>query len=160
MIWLRPWPLALGLCLVASAPPPAPHPEGIARVAWLAGCWESVTPKRVIEEQWTAPRGRNMVGMGRTVRGDSLVDYELTVIREEGDGLAYEAHPAGQPEATFRSITISESHVTFENLEHDFPQRVMYRRLGADSLIGRVEGTENGKTRGIDFPYRRASCGG
>lgn len=159
MTWLRPWPLAAALCLVASTPAPAPHPEGIARVAWLAGCWESVNPRRVIEEQWTAPRGRNMVGMGRTVRGDSLVDYELTIIREEGDRLAYEAHPAGQPEATFRSIQIGESNVTFENLEHDFPQRVMYRLSGPDSLIARIEGTENGKTRGIDFPYSRATCG-
>ncbi|MGH7703495.1 MAG: DUF6265 family protein, partial [Gemmatimonadales bacterium] len=123
------------------------------------GCWESVNPKRVIEEQWTAPRGRNMVGMGRTVRGDSLVDYELTIIREEGDRLAYEAHPARQAGATFRSIEIDESSVTFENLEHDFPQRVRYRRSGSDSLIARIEGLQNGQVRGIDIPYRRATCG-
>ena len=34
-----------------------------------------------------------MVGVGRTVRGDTLVEFELVVIREQGNQLAYEAHP-------------------------------------------------------------------
>lgn len=50
--------------------------------------------------------------------------------------------------------------VTFENLAHDFPQRVIYRRAGADSLIARVEGTRAGQPRGFDFPYRRVACAG
>jgi hypothetical protein len=33
---------------------------GIERVAWLQGCWESVSGDRIIEEQWTAPRAGTM----------------------------------------------------------------------------------------------------
>ena len=53
---------------------------------------------------------------------------------------------------------MTDSAVTFENLAHDFPQRVMYRRVGGDSLVARVEGTRAGRTRGVDFAYRRAAC--
>jgi uncharacterized protein DUF6265 len=104
------------------------------------------------------PRGRSMLGMSRTVRGDSVVDYELVVLREHGNQLAYEAHPSGQPAAVFSSRTFSDSGVVFENLDHDFPQRVGYQRRGSDSLLAWVEGTADGRARRIDFRYRRVRC--
>ena len=151
--------IALGLTLLVAAAAAAP-PGGIDRVAWLTGCWRMDAAGRVVEEQWMAPRGHAMLNMGRTVRGDSLADYELVVLRERGSQLAYEAHPAGQPSAVFLSREVSDSSVVFENPEHDFPQRVGYLRVGADSLLAWIEGTRNGKSRRIEFPYRRASCSG
>lgn len=76
---------------------------GIARVAWLEGCWEAASRKRTVEENWMAPRGGSMLGVSRTVRGDSLLEYELVVLREEAARLVYEAHPSGQPVAAFHS---------------------------------------------------------
>jgi len=142
------------LALVTWAGPSA----RVTQVAWLAGCWEQASGSRLIEEQWTRPRGGLMLGIGRTVRGDSLVEYEQTRIFERGGRLVYGANPSGQAPAEFESIELSDSSVTFENLDHDFPQRVRYRRRGADSLIGRVEGMRGGKLRGVDFPYARVAC--
>ncbi|HET9726391.1 MAG TPA: DUF6265 family protein, partial [Gemmatimonadales bacterium] len=87
-----------------------------------------------------------------------LVEYEQTRIFERDGRLVYGANPSGQVAAEFESIELSDSSVTFENLGHDFPQRVMYRRRGADSLIARVEGMRGGKLRGVDFPYARVAC--
>jgi len=78
----------------ASANGPATAASGIQRVAWLQGCWEAGSADRVIEERWMPPRGTSMVGVGRTVQGADLVEHELVVIREQGDRLAYEAHPS------------------------------------------------------------------
>ena len=130
----------------------------VTQVAWLAGCWEQASGSRLVEEQWTRPRGGLMLGLGRTVRGDTLVEYEQTRIFERGERLVYGANPSGQAPAEFQSIELSDSSVTFENLGHDFPQRVMYRRRGADSLVARVEGMRGGKLRGVDFPYARVAC--
>jgi hypothetical protein len=130
----------------------------VAQVAWLAGCWELTSGARVVEEQWTRPRGGLMLGVGRTVRGDSLVEYEQVRIFERGGRLVYGASPSGQAPAEFESTQLSDSAVTFENLGHDFPQRVMYRRPSADSLVARVEGMRRGQLRGIDFPYARVAC--
>jgi hypothetical protein len=147
-------PVAM-LLLGASAAGPAAR---VTRLAWLAGCWEQAAGPRLVEEQWTRPRGGLMLGSGRTVRADSLVEYEQTRIFERGGRRVYGAHPAGQAAAEFESIELSDSAVTFENPGHDFPQRVMYRRHGADSLIGRVEGKRDGRLRGVDFPYARVAC--
>ena len=76
----------------------------------------------------------------------------------DGLCLVYAARPSGQEPAEFESIAVTDSSITFENAAHDFPQRVIYRRLGADSLVARVEGTRGGRVRGTDFPYRRAAC--
>jgi hypothetical protein len=135
----------------------APQPSPIDRLAWLAGCWESASGDRTVEEQWMAPRAHTMLGMGRTVRGGKLLEHELVVVREEGERLAYEAHPSGQKSAVFLSRELGESRVVFENATHDFPQRVGYERKGA-TLLAWIEGARDGKVKRIEFPYRRVAC--
>jgi hypothetical protein len=133
--------------------------SGVQRIAWLAGCWQADTAARSVEEQWLPPRGGSMVGMSRTVSGNKLVAYELVVVREDGDRLSYQAHPSGQASAVFTSTSLSGEKVVFENLEHDFPQRVGYERRGSD-LLAWIEGDQKGRRRRVEFPYRRAACAG
>ena len=135
----------------------AQGPQGIERVAWLQGCWALTTADRIVEEQWMVPRAGSMLGMSRTVRGNKLLSYETTLIREQGERLTFEAHPSGQPAATFLSTSVSGSRIVFENPQHDFPQQVGYER-NANGLLGWIEGTQNGKTRRVEFPYVRAAC--
>jgi hypothetical protein len=130
----------------------------VERVAWLQGCWRSTRGEATIEEQWMTPRGGTMLGMGRTVRGGTLAEYELVLIKEQEGTLVYEAHPSGQPTATFRAATVSDGSVVFENPQHDFPQRVGYRRNGADALDAWIEGLANGQSGRVDFSYQRARC--
>ena len=158
LMWTR-LLLLFGLLLFAAPATPQQR-TGIARVAWLGGCWEAISSRRTVEEHWMAPRARSMLNMGRTVKADSLVEYEQVVLREQGLKLAYEAHPSGQPVAVFVSRAVTDSNVLFENLQHDFPQRVGYQRLGADSLLAWVEGSVDGRARRIDFRYARVPCTG
>jgi len=144
------------LCSVALAL--AAAVAGVDRVAWLQGCWEVASNGRTIEEQWTAPRGGVMLETGRTVRDGRLVEYEFVVLREDGDRLAYEAHPSGQPSAVFHARELTDGRVVFENPDHDFPQRVGYERRGAETLAAWIEGTVSGRDRRVDFLYGRVAC--
>ena len=151
----------LGLLLAAfawQATVPAQPSPTISRVAWLAGCWEAKRGPRTIQEHWMPPLGNTMVGVGRTVRGDSLTEFELVVIRAGSSSLAYEAHPSGQATAVFLATTLTERSVVFENRQHDFPQRVAYERRGADSVLAWIAGPMNGQERRIEFPYVRVRC--
>src|SRR5262245_20220877 len=149
--------MAMVIVLTASGIAGAATSNGIERVAWLQGCWESVSGDRIIEEQWTAPRAGTMLEAGRTVRGATLVEYEFVVLRERDDRLAYLAHPSGQPAAEFLSTSVEPDRVVFENQGHDFPQRVGYQRIGT-LLDAWIEGTQDGKSRRVDFHYKRAAC--
>ena len=150
---------ALVLVTTAAGAPDERQVRGIEQLAWLQGCWEAKTASGVVEEHWTAPAGRSMVGLSRTVRAGELAAYELVVLRERGVRLAYIAHPSGQPAAEFLSTAVSGDSAVFENPAHDFPQRIGYRRQGA-SLLAWIEGTSSGKARRVEFPYRRVPCAG
>lgn len=134
----------------------------LADLAWLAGCWEFSRPEKssIVSEQWMKPDGGMMLGMGRTVKDGRAVDWEFMRIEQRSDGLAFIAKPrANTDETVFPMIRIDATEIVFENPTHDFPQRVFYR-LDGDKLNARVEGSMNGKTRGIDFGYVRVKCAG
>jgi hypothetical protein len=130
----------------------------LSRLEWLAGCWECRAGTRLVEEQWMAPRGATMLGMSRTVRGDTLVEYEQLRIYERSGTLVYAARPSGQPPAEFVCSELGDSVIVFENPKHDFPQRIVYCRVGLDSLLARVEGTSRGKNRALSYPYVHIAC--
>jgi hypothetical protein len=153
--------LAAILCCALHRDAWAQHADPVVRqLSWITGCWRQSSSggSRVIDEQWMSPRGGTMLGMSRTVRGDSLLEFEHLQILERSGRLVYHAEPSGQPPADFIASTMSDTLVVFENPEHDFPQRIIYRRRGTDTLVARIEGTRNGQTRGIDFPYARVGC--
>jgi hypothetical protein len=152
---MRPFVLAACALLCATA---APAQTAVTQLAWLAGCWRLDDRGRVVEEQWTRPLGGIMLMAGRTVRGDTLVEFEQVRLFPRDGRLVYAAAPSGQTPAEFISTVVSDSAVTFENPAHDFPQRVRYRRAGGDSLVARVEGLRRGVLRGIDFAYQRVAC--
>jgi hypothetical protein len=106
------------------------------------------------------PAGGLLLGMSRATRGDSVLSWELARIETSNGRLQFVAWPSGQRQAAFAATIVNDSMVVFTNPQHDFPQRIMYLRRGADSLLARVEGPVQGETRGLDFLYGRAACGG
>ena len=151
--------LLLPLMAVAAdkkAAKPAP-PPAIAKVTWLAGNWRLEKAGRVVEEQWMAPAGGVMLGMGRTIAKGKVVEYQFTQIREgPGGDLFYIAAPSGQKEAAFQILSLSDNSIVFENREHDFPQRIGYLLQADGSLLAFIEGlAPDGTTKRIEFPYQR-----
>jgi hypothetical protein len=138
----------------------APSGSPLDRLAWLGGCLEMRNGDLVVEEHRMGARGGSMLGMSRTTSSKGLVEYELTLIREQDGKLVYEAHPSGQPAAVFAAIAQGEDSVVFAAPEHDYPQVIGYRRAGADSVIAWIDGRSRGKQRRVDFPYRRVACAG
>lgn len=126
---------------------------------WLAGCWAAEGAEPGSGEQWMAPAGATMLGVSRTVRAGRTVEWEFMQIREAASGrLVYTALPSGQRETSFELLRIGAAEVVFENPQHDFPQRVMYRLAAPGRLEARIEGQRNGQLRAVDFPLRSVGC--
>lgn len=147
-------PLAIALLLSPADAVIGRQAVPIDQLAWLSGCWTQAQKDGTTEEHWMKPAGGTMLGMSRTVRGGRTTEYEFLQIRDEKGTLAYVARPSGQPEAIFPLKTAGTGEVIFENPQHDFPQRIMYRRTST-GVTARIEGTRNGQLRGIDFPFAR-----
>lgn len=137
------------------------HAAPLEQLSWLSGCWVDPAGEAGSGEQWTTLAGGSMLGMGRTVKGGKLVTYEFMRIADGGDGKAvFHAQPAGKPAASFGAIALGATEVVFENLEHDFPQRVSYRYEAPSTLRASIEGLRNGALKRIEFPLVRGACGG
>ncbi len=151
------WSLA-ALDVIRPASPAETSP--LQNLGWMVGCLELRSGDRLVEEQRMDVRGGSMLGMGRTTTSRGLGEYELTLIHEKNGKIVFEAHPSGQPAAEFIATVVGSDSVIFSAPEHDYPQIVGYRRSGRDSIVGWIDGTAAGKSRRVEFPYRRVSCPG
>lgn len=150
---------ALGL-LAAPASAQGTPASPMEHIRWLAGCWEQRAGTRVTLEMWMPADGGLMLGGSRTVIGGRVREYEHIRLADVDGKLVYTALPSGQREASFTSVQVSDSGFAVENRQHDFPQRIEYRRRGVDSLVARVEGPgrEPGSQRAFDVAMRRVGC--
>jgi len=147
--------LLAGLALPANAAPESaasPERRTAEDLSWLTGCWRFDRAGGYTEEYWMAPAGGAMLGISRTIRNGRMTEHEFVAIREVDGVLSYVAKPSGQADAAFAAVTISPTEAVFENLAHDFPQRIIYRKTPS-GLTARVEGTVNDQIKGSDFPY-------
>jgi len=138
----------------------SPTYSSVEQLGWLTGCLEMRSGDRVVEEHRMGVRRNSILGMGRTTSAEGLSEYELTLIYEKEGKIVFEARPSGQPAATFTAIAAGTDSVVFAAPEHDYPQIVGYRRAGPDTVLAWIEGKVGGKSRRIEFPYRRVSCPG
>ncbi len=131
---------------------------GLEELAWLSGCWRSESENRQLTEHWMNPAGRMMLGLSHTIADGKTREYEfIRIVQEENGEIFFVANPSGQKEARFKLMILSGQEARFENPEHDFPQRIIYRREG-DSLLGRIEGRSHGQERALDFSLGRVAC--
>ena len=124
-------------------------------ISWIAGDWQTAPGgRRQIEEHWTQVGGGSMMGMSRTVAGEKTVEFEYLRIEQRADGIYYVAHPKARcPGTDFKLTRASATEAVFENPQHDFPKRIIYRKGADDSLTAITDGGEG--SRAITFAYKR-----
>jgi len=142
--------LSLMICVVVSAsraqeaPLSTQRDTSVAELAWLAGHWYGQHRGIRMEELWLPPEGGLMLGIHREVPTTGDPFFEFLRIGSEGGTLIYYASPGGKEAVPFPLKELSEEWVVFENLQNDFPQRIIYLREGKQ-LHARIEGEREGK---------------
>jgi hypothetical protein len=129
----------------------------IADLSWMSGRWQTGPESRAhIEEYWMLPEGGSMIGVSRTVAGGKTVEFEYLRIEQREDGIYYVGSPGGRCPGTDFKLTRLEGKVAiFENPQHDFPKRIIYRRLSDTSLVASIDAGEGTKSK--SYPYIRAT---
>ena len=141
---------------VSSGAHQAPK-ASLETLAWLAGSWSGSTGGVDMEEHWTAPKGSSMIGIHRDVGKGRTLSFEFLRIEQQRDQVVYLSMPNGKSPATpFPLKEASANRVVFENPAHDFPQRIIYWKDGAD-LRARIEGTMNGKAGSEEWRWSPGS---
>lgn len=103
-----------------------------------------------------APAGGSMLGMSRTVQDGKMREHEYLMIVVAEDGrIVYRAHPSGQSQTDFPLARLGKREVVFENLDHDFPQRIIYRLDASGDLVAAIEGSGEGGPKRIEWRFKR-----
>ncbi len=126
-------------------------------LAWMAGSWSGTSRGIDMEEVWTVPKGNSMIGMHRDVGKGRTLGFEFLRIEQQAEAIVYLSMPNGRSPATpFPLKEVSGTRVVFENPTHDFPQRIIYWKEGAD-LRARIEGAQNGKESSMEWRWSPAT---
>jgi len=150
------------ILLAAAAPARAQAPQTpLDRLTFMAGCWSGPAATRAgtgtVEEHWTPPSANAMQGMSRTLLGGRTVEFEFMLVTAESTGVVLSPYPDGVPSPVgFRLTHISADTAVFEAPEHDYPKRIIYRRIPG-GLVARVDGgTDDAQPQ--EWPMAAAAC--
>jgi hypothetical protein len=132
--------------------------EKINQLSWLLGTWEGIDDNELMfVEVWTKGEGTWMNGKGATITpdGDTLFKETLKIELVEGTPYYVATVPENPGPVLFRLVESSESHAVFENLDHDFPQRIEYTLQTNSTLFVRLDGIESGKPKSESLSFEK-----
>ena len=124
----------------------------------LQGTWKMITKRgTIICEEWKKVDNNYLQNRGYIIKGNDTIVTERVALTNTKEGILYtstvEDQNNKQPVA-FKMTGSENNTYVFENPEHDFPKRIVYKLVTADSLHAYVDdGTETGKKQ--NFYYKR-----
>ena len=129
------------------------HAQEIEKLSWMTGTWSQSKDGETVQESWLGPQGNTMVAVNLTVSAKRGASYEFLRIAASPAGLSYFGSPGGKTPVEFKLKEMGDKRVVFENLAHDFPHRIMYWMEADGAMKARVEGTIQGKARGMEWRF-------
>lgn len=130
--------------------------------AFLEGTWKAEGQN--IYEHWDRPDGTHLKGYGyKIIEGKQVITEYLEIKFVDGD-LIYAATVLNQNDGKTIHFTLNyrTEHLTdpeekifsFENPDHSFPKRIVYRKINSDEIFVEVRGKGN---EGFAYTMKRQS---
>jgi len=150
--------IALALAVVAVSSATTRYSQenfGLQHVGILSGCWSGRSGDVELREQWTEASGGVILGNTRYLRAGEAVDWEFGRIVADSTGVTLWPYPRGVASPRGFPLVRVGPELVFENLEHDFPVRIIYAVEGPDRLRPRIEGSDG---QGPSWVLERVAC--
>lgn len=128
----------------------------ISDLSWMIGTWEGIDENDLtFVESWNKGGENSMYGKGSTITpdGDTLFKEVLSIELVEGVPYYIAKVPENPAPVLFKLVEADQTHCIFENLEHDFPQRISYTLETKSTMFVKLEGMKDGlpKTESLTF---------
>lgn len=134
--------------------------EDIDQLAWLRGKWGTDIQGKNMAEEWVRLNDSTLIGQSYFLEGqDTILEEQMTIATR--NSLTYfqtiinEKGSPDQDTTRFEMVELEEGKIIFENLFHDFPQRITYTHPSKDSLWAYIDGDLKGNYERIDFKMKR-----
>lgn len=101
---------------------------------WMEGQW--IIPDDTLyqrTEEWSLISEKEMIGFGMTVDNSDTIFFEKLSITTEGSDTYFNAD-IGDGVVKFKLIESKDERWVFENPNHDFPKRIIYKKEGEEMV--------------------------
>lgn len=131
----------------------------LAAFDWLIGEWRCEQDGKTIIEQWQKVDRHCFEGSTYLYKNGQEIYLETIELIQNKGGIFYipkvKEQNSGLP--VFFKLTQNDSvQFIFENPAHDFPQKIVYKKINQDSLQVEISGKTSGEMKSLIFPMSRA----
>lgn len=130
----------------------------LSKAQWFLGNWENQTPQGDLYENWKQENDSLYLGESFFVKGKDTLFSEQVQLAQKGKDVFYTVSVKGQNDekpVPFKLTKASADTLVFENPAHDFPNKILYRKVNKDSIVAAISGTQEGKPAGETYPMGR-----
>lgn len=131
----------------------------LKELGWLDGGWKMSLPDGVLTERWRTMSDTEMIGSSELIseKGDTMFAEKIRIVLRNNI-LWYMPTIPNQndgKEVAFKEKSVSATQIVFENMQHDYPQRIIYNKKSIKEMHARIEGSVSGIIKGEDFNFNR-----
>ncbi|WP_125719128.1 DUF6265 family protein [Flavobacterium ustbae] len=157
--------LVLGLTVITSCKKeikietPLKTKSNIEKASWFIGEWGNKSEEGELTERWK--KVNDSVYFGESyfvVGGKDTVFGEHVNLEDKNGKLSFTVTVPGQNDelpVTFEMTTSTDNQIVFENPKHDYPSKIVYNKVGNDSLVAEIFGMKKGKTASEKFLMKK-----
>jgi hypothetical protein len=130
----------------------------IEKAAWLIGTWENNSPEGNLSETWKKQNDSVYNGQSYFIKKQDTLHSEQIRLSQAGVELVYRPTVQGQNNnkpVDFKMTSSTDKQIVFENAGHDYPQKIVYNKITADSLVATISGMQQGKASSESYPMKK-----
>lgn len=133
--------------------------DELEKMSWLVGEWEKKMPDGILTETWTKANDSTFTGKTLFIRDKDTLHSEEIVLTQKGETLLYIPTVKGQNDNKPVEFKITESKIenefAFENPKHDYPQKIVYKKVNETNLVATISGKQQGKSSSESYPMKK-----
>jgi hypothetical protein len=133
--------------------------DELEKMSWLVGEWENKMPDGILTETWTKANDSTFTGKTLFIRDKDTLHSEEIVLTQKGETFLYIPTVKGQNDNKPVEFKITESKIenefAFENPKHDYPQKIVYKKVNETNLVATISGKQQGKSSSESYPMKK-----
>ncbi|WP_293871882.1 DUF6265 family protein [Flavobacterium sp.] len=115
---------------------------------WILGKWEQKLPNGTVKETWTKENDSTFTNESYFINAKDTVHFESIKLMQTKKHLIYKSTVIGQNNdepVDFKQTSVTENIFIFENQKHDYPQKIIYKKITENNFIETISGKQDNK---------------
>lgn len=133
--------------------------DQLKKMSWLLGQWENKMPAGNLTESWIKVNDSTFNGQTYFIKEKDTIHAESIVLTQKAQIVYYIPTVKGQnddkPVEFKKTESKAENEYIFENPKHDYPQKIVYKKVNENSLVATISGMQQGKPSKESYLMKR-----